>query len=94
MVIFVLVIGNVIKQKPMEIVQQIYDLKGSTYERITSQQDIDRGIPKKDLNFIQDKIWLKIDPEKKQKIIAQFVNDVLFLKNRNVNDYSILLAIL
>lgn len=56
MVIFVLVIGNVIKQKPMEIVQQIYDLKGSTYERITSQQDIDRGIPKKDLNFIQDKI--------------------------------------
>lgn len=53
--------GNVIKIKPYETLVSLYDLKGSTYERISSQQEIEDGKPKKDLNFIKDKIVLQIE---------------------------------
>jgi 1-phosphatidylinositol-4-phosphate 5-kinase len=76
-----------------------YDLKGSTYQRLSRNRkeiaydDFDFNIPMKDLDFKDrnEKIFL-IDREK-ELICREICKDSEFLTSMNINDYSLLIGI-
>jgi 1-phosphatidylinositol-4-phosphate 5-kinase len=79
-----------------------YDLKGSTWGRVThlahyddpkKQQEELAAHTLKDLNFLERKDSIKFGPLKQQLFFKQLEADVKLLKKINVMDYSLLLGI-
>lgn len=69
-----------------------YDLKGSTYKRIT-KGNIFHTIPGKDLNFIESKLKFVITQGEYRELVDQLRKDVDFLASQNIIDYSLLIGI-
>lgn len=72
-----------------------YDLKGSTWGRITKYKEGEDLSNKtlKDLNWLERHDRLKFGPNKRKLFFDQLESDVKFLKNINVMDYSLLLGV-
>jgi 1-phosphatidylinositol-4-phosphate 5-kinase len=74
-----------------------YDLKGSTYQRLSrtgnSYDNYDYGIPLKDLDFIEREEKLYIVDQEKERIINQLIIDSNFLCSHYINDYSLLIGV-
>jgi len=94
---YFVVMNNVFDTKVK--VQYKYDLKGSTYERISRDKnksnynDFDFSIPMKDLDFAERKEKIKISKQDSDALIKQVNIDGQFLANHNINDYSFLIGI-
>ena len=95
--LYFVVMNNVFNTKVK--VHYKYDLKGSTYERISRDKkknnydDYDYSIPMKDLDFIERKEKIKISKADAEIIWRQAKIDGYFLAAHNINDYSFLIGI-
>ncbi|ODV77019.1 SAICAR synthase-like protein [Suhomyces tanzawaensis NRRL Y-17324] len=74
-----------------------YDLKGSTWGRITrlspeESKDLSQ-VTLKDMNWLEGKNPIKFGPDKRKVFFKQLEADVKLLKKINVMDYSLLLGI-
>lgn len=70
---------------------RVYDLKGSTFQRINSNPSSDLSV-RKDLNFLEDKQYRMRVPEKvKKDMLRRMERDKEFLKQCELMDYSVLL---
>eukprot|EP00750_Incisomonas_marina_P027031 INCI6088.1.p1 GENE.INCI6088.1~~INCI6088.1.p1 ORF type:complete len:540 (-),score=86.25 INCI6088.1:111-1577(-) len=67
-----------------------FDLKGSTKNRLCSDEDMEDGYVGKDLNF---ESTLYVDADVKSKFMMQLKIDAWFLQGKNLMDYSLLLGI-
>lgn len=75
---------------------EIYDLKGSTRGRKSTEQEKSRGGDKcvlKDLDFIEVKRRISLPPPIKEKFLAAIKSDSEFLVPSNLIDYSLLVGI-
>ena len=79
-----------------------YDLKGSTYGRITKSQynvtlfsslSSDPGVAKKDLNFIENKEKIILPPGIADLTLEVLEKDAKFFEDNGIIDYSLLLGI-
>ncbi|XP_075249180.1 phosphatidylinositol 4-phosphate 5-kinase type-1 alpha-like isoform X2 [Convolutriloba macropyga] len=74
-----------------------YDLKGSTYKRVTDESKSSSKVPTlKDLNFINDFKNLGrivLEPDVYKALINRLENDTLMLESFQIMDYSFLMAI-
>lgn len=76
-----------------------YDLKGSSYSRLSRQPDdleykhFDFNIPMKDLDFENRKETFNITYKEYQTIMSQIETDANFLCSKNINDYSLLIGV-
>ena len=91
--IYFVVMGNIFKT-PLELKVK-YDLKGSSHGRTARKGNalMDRVVVLKDLDFNEDQMQLKLQPEDRQIFLKQIERDSKFLASVNVNDYSLLLGI-
>src|SRR5690349_19479981 len=72
---------------PLGYNKNLFDLKGSTYGRLTPAFDS----VKKDLNFLNEKRSLKVsNAENRDRLIQIMKQDLAFLRQFNVIDYSFL----
>ncbi|CAO3629424.1 unnamed protein product [Cunninghamella blakesleeana] len=87
------VMGNVFP--PNKNVHETYDLKGSTFGRITSDEEIERNSHSvmKDLNWMNNGKKLELGPLKKNMLLTQLEKDVKLLIQLNIMDYSLLVGI-
>lgn len=68
----------------------IYDLKGSTFKRVTEEEE--RGTVLKDLNFLKNKAdRIRVSPEVKKHLVDRLNRDKQFLNSCQLMDYSLLL---
>lgn len=86
---YFIVMGNVFKSG-LEIHMR-YDLKGSTHGRKTDENE-DFSVPRKDLDFNSSGIKINLGPDIKNKLIEQLQFDCNFLRDNQINDYSLLLG--
>ena len=61
--------NNVLQLKKNQSLRDLYDLKGSTYKRQSSNEEILSGAPKKDLNAIKEKLKMPIHDERYKKLL-------------------------
>jgi Ca2+-binding EF-hand superfamily protein len=87
--VYFVVMGNVFSSD-VEIHEQ-FDLKGSTYDRVTDPDD--RMVTRKDLDFVNAGVKISLGPEGKAEFLEQLGKDCEFLMRLNVIDYSLLLGI-
>lgn len=75
-------------------VSRFYDLKGSTYNRLTHkpEQPYFKG-PYKDSDFINENCKFNIHPQIKNHILKQVYKDSKFLKDLGIMDYSLIVAV-
>ena len=92
--LYVIVMNNVFSLENPELVEQKYDLKGSTHRRITNNKEVKLGAAKKDINFISDGVKIKVDPSIKTKLMNTIRNDTAFLARNNIIDYSLLVGVI
>ncbi|PHZ15116.1 SAICAR synthase-like protein [Rhizopus microsporus ATCC 52813] len=87
------VMGNVLPSN--KDVHETYDLKGSTYGRITTEEDISKNphAVLKDLNWVNRKKRLELGTQKKALFLEQLRTDVQLLSRLNIMDYSLLIGI-
>ncbi|KAI8356205.1 hypothetical protein BD560DRAFT_455896 [Blakeslea trispora] len=87
------VMGNVLP--PNKDIHQTYDLKGSLYGRLTSDQDIKKNprTVRKDQNWIKDRRQLQFGGVKQELFLKQLERDVDLLKRLRIMDYSLLIGI-
>eukprot|EP01103_Thecamoeba_quadrilineata_P013151 TRINITY_DN3560_c0_g1_i4.p1 TRINITY_DN3560_c0_g1~~TRINITY_DN3560_c0_g1_i4.p1 ORF type:complete len:623 (+),score=94.12 TRINITY_DN3560_c0_g1_i4:552-2420(+) len=84
-----IVMGNILDPETPFPPNQIFDLKGSTYGRqSSSKQSI-----KKDLNFVNERVFSYLSPESRSSFIQQLVRDSMFLESQSIIDYSLLVGI-
>jgi 1-phosphatidylinositol-4-phosphate 5-kinase len=72
-----------------------YDLKGSTWGRITridTKTDLSQ-VTLKDLNWLERREQINLGPNKRKQFLDQLEKDVALLKRINVMDYSLLLGV-
>ena len=78
--------------KHSEFMTRMYDLKGSTFQRITHNPTSAKTV-RKDLNFLEDRDYRLITKEPLQKeLIKRMAKDKEFLKSCNLMDYSLLVV--
>ncbi len=78
--------------KHCEFMTRMYDLKGSTFQRITHNPTSAKTV-RKDLNFLEDRDYRLITKEPLQKeLIKRMAKDKEFLKSCNLMDYSLLVV--
>ena len=76
-----------------------YDLKGSTYKRISRKckeinyESYDFDIAMKDIDFTDRKEKIDISPYDKRTLCSEAHNDSKFLSDHNINDYSFLIGV-
>jgi len=87
---YFVVMSNLFKGK-YEL-NELYDLKGSTYKRSTSKEE-DKSVARKDLDFNESGRKLSIGRERKQYIVQQIERDIEMLRDLKINDYSLLVGI-
>ena len=92
--LYICVMNNVFDIEKPELIQNLYDLKGSTYKRITKKDDIKKGHAKKDLNFLNERMMIKINSDDRGKLLNQVIKDVEFFSSKKIIDYSLLLGII
>lgn len=84
---------------PHKELHEKFDLKGSTFGRITNvSKASENGKSKKtlvlkDLNWLQEDKQMKFGPTKRKAIYGQLTKDIELLKKLNIMDYSLLLGI-
>lgn len=88
-VIYFVIMGNVFTTNKEIHVR--YDLKGSTHKRETTETD--PTVAKKDLNFIMDKEYLKVEPNKRFSFMQQLDKDCKWFAQNHIIDYSLLVGI-
>ena len=92
------VVMNNVFDTPLHIHYK-YDLKGSTYKRISRKckeinyDDYDFDIAMKDIDFIDRKEKIDISSYYKKILNTEAHNDSKFLSNHNINDYSFLIGV-
>jgi len=69
----------------------VYDLKGSTKNRLTDEIAFARGAVGKDLNFKNDRLW--IGNKRIRQLMKILDVDVHWLRANNIMDYSLLLGV-
>jgi 1-phosphatidylinositol-4-phosphate 5-kinase len=75
-----------------EFMTRMYDLKGSTFQRITHNPTSTKTV-RKDLNFLEDREYRMVTREPLQKdLIKRMAKDKEFLKSCNLMDYSLLIV--
>lgn len=79
---------NISKDNQLEC-QEVYDLKGSLYNRTG-----ERGSELKDNDWINNNKSIKLDIKPRQIFIDQVIIDSKFFKKNNINDYSMMIAII
>ncbi|KAI8139047.1 hypothetical protein BJV82DRAFT_522323 [Fennellomyces sp. T-0311] len=86
------VMGNVFPAS--KDVHTTYDLKGSTFGRLTPEKDVAKNpnAVLKDQNWIAQSERLELGPEKRSLFITQLERDVEFLARFNIMDYSLLIG--
>ncbi|ORZ01468.1 hypothetical protein BCR43DRAFT_434544 [Syncephalastrum racemosum] len=86
------VMGNVFP--PNKDIHVTYDLKGSTFGRLTSEEEIarNRHAVLKDQNWINNKQKIVFGPEKRDLFLSQVYRDIELLKRLNIMDYSLLIG--
>ncbi|KAK4154319.1 hypothetical protein C8A00DRAFT_14545 [Chaetomidium leptoderma] len=80
---------------PHRDIHQTFDLKGSTFGRDFSEDDLENN-PRatlKDLNWIRRKRNLELGIQKKRLFLAQLQKDVRLLQRLKIMDYSLLVGI-
>ena len=92
--IYVVVMNNVFDLGSPELLQDKFDLKGSTSGRLTTNLEINSGAAKKDLNFLQEKRKFRLSPSTREALLTQISNDTDFLASHNILDYSMLIGII
>ncbi|KAI8359102.1 hypothetical protein EDC96DRAFT_483337 [Choanephora cucurbitarum] len=87
------VMGNVLPSN--KDIHQTYDLKGSLYGRLTSDQEIEKNprTVRKDQNWIKDNQQLQFGDVKQELFLKQLERDVDLLKRLRIMDYSLLIGI-
>ncbi|KAG0793158.1 hypothetical protein G6F29_005490 [Rhizopus arrhizus] len=87
------VMGNVLPSN--KDVHETYDLKGSTYGRITTDEDLRKNphAVLKDLNWVNKKKRLELGPQKVSLFLDQLHKDVQLLSRLDIMDYSLLIGI-
>lgn len=87
------VMGNVLPSN--KDVHETYDLKGSTYGRITLDEEISKNphAVLKDLNWINKKKRLELGLQKSTIFVDQLYKDVQLLSRLKIMDYSLLIGI-
>ncbi|KAL9546215.1 hypothetical protein MBANPS3_006771 [Mucor bainieri] len=87
------VMGNVFPSN--KDVHETYDLKGSTFGRVTTEEEIQRNphAVLKDLNWVERNRRLEFGPIKKNLFVSQLHKDVALLSRLNIMDYSLLIGI-
>ncbi|KAI5820827.1 hypothetical protein BZA77DRAFT_367710 [Pyronema omphalodes] len=91
--IYFVVMNNVFP--PQHEIHQTWDLKGSTYRRLTSESKIAEN-PKKtqqDNNWRNKGMRLHLGPQKAELLLNQLRSDSDFLKKLRIVDYSLLVGI-
>jgi 1-phosphatidylinositol-4-phosphate 5-kinase len=75
-------------------IHEMYDLKGSLEGRKATPKEREQEVPVlKDLDFLEGKMKIRIDPEKSKILASQLDRDSQFLQKLNIMDYSLLLGI-
>ena len=92
--IYIIVINNVFDIENPELIKNKYDLKGSTYKRITSKRSILKGAAKKDLNLLREGTKISLDKKIKNKVLFQISKDIDFLNEYKIIDYSLLVGVI
>jgi len=70
---------------------RVYDLKGSTFNRMNANPSSDLSV-RKDLNFLEDiTMRMQVSPKVKKEILKRMERDKEFLKACELMDYSLLI---
>ncbi|KAI8368395.1 hypothetical protein EDC96DRAFT_441502 [Choanephora cucurbitarum] len=87
------VMGNVFPTN--KDVHETYDLKGSTFGRVTNEEEITKNphAVLKDLNWVQREKRLELGKIKRSLLIDQLHRDVELLAKLDIMDYSLLIGI-
>ena len=92
------VVMNNVFNTPLQIHYK-YDLKGSTYKRISRKckeinyDKYDFDIALKDIDFVDRNENIDISTYDKQALYSEACNDSKFLSDHNINDYSFLIGV-
>ncbi len=94
--VYVVVMNNVLNTS--EKIHQKFDLKGSTYKRWTTPQEIEKEISLKDLNFLEKSsidsdFFFRIPKDVLVELTSQIQRDVLFLQKCFIIDYSLIIGV-
>ena len=93
--VHLMLMENTMQFKDKNKIKFVYDLKGSTYGRITKGKMTSKTV-RKDLDFLNDKKKhpRELSLAKINRVLIQTLRrDIHFLKQKNLIDYSLLLAI-
>ncbi|KAK4514265.1 uncharacterized protein ATC70_001856 [Mucor velutinosus] len=87
------VMGNVFPSN--KDVHETYDLKGSTFGRVTTEEEIQKNphAVLKDLNWVERNRKLEFGSIKRNLFISQLHKDIALLARLNIMDYSLLIGI-
>ncbi|KAF7723365.1 Phosphatidylinositol-4-phosphate 5-kinase [Apophysomyces ossiformis] len=87
------VMGNIVPGS--KDIHQTYDLKGSTFGRMTPDEDVARNphAVMKDQNWVKRCMRLELGPLKSNMLLDQLKIDVELLERLNIMDYSLLVGI-
>jgi hypothetical protein len=96
--VHVIVMNNVLHTPYGEIGVK-YDLKGSTYKRLTTEKEIGNKAALKDLNFIDERsrnpnFGFHVGRENREELISQIRRDTNFLQAHNIIDYSLMVGVI
>lgn len=92
--LYVVVMNNVFDMEAPELIKHKYDLKGSSFGRLTRDFEVAKGAAKKDLNFLQEEVKLRVKSELRNSLIPQIEKDASFLARHHIIDYSMLVGII
>ena len=74
-------------------IDEKFDLKGSVYKRTATPEEIASGAPKKDLDFRNENKRIMISCHDYDRIVTILNEDVNFLVENHIIDYSLLVGI-
>lgn len=88
-----MIMGNVLP--PNKDIHATFDLKGSTFGRLTSEDEINKNphAVLKDQNWVKKDEKIQLGEKKKMMFLTQLEKDVDTLKRLNIMDYSLLVGI-
>lgn len=92
--IYVIVMNNIFCLQNPELIEKVYDLKGSFFQRLTPDDKIQKNYARKDLNFVNEGMKINIPYSIKDKVLTQIDLDAAFLAKFNIIDYSLLLGVI
>ncbi|KAI7887694.1 uncharacterized protein EV154DRAFT_539612 [Mucor mucedo] len=87
------IMGNVLPSN--KDIHETFDLKGSTFGRLTSEEEVARNphAVMKDQNWVKNKERIQLGASKRALFLTQLERDVEILKRLNIMDYSLLVGI-